>query len=138
NFPSATFPSGMTTWQRSPAAAAYAAAEAEVLPVEAQMIDFAPCSLALATAMTMPRSLKEPVGFIPSNLSQSSSHPSARASDGAAISGVSPSPSVSAGVAAVMGKSSPQRRSTPSRMAVLVGRVDADARQYGSRAGELG
>ena len=52
----------------SPALAPYAAAEAEVLPVEAQMIARAPDSSAFATAMAMPRSLKEPVGFMPSSL----------------------------------------------------------------------
>jgi len=47
--------------------AANAAAEALVLPVEAQIIARLPSSTALATAMTMPRSLKEPVGLQPSN-----------------------------------------------------------------------
>ena len=51
-----------------PAAAPYAAAEADVLPVEAQMIARAPSSSAFATATTMPRSLNEPVGFWPSTL----------------------------------------------------------------------
>ena len=32
------------------------------------MIAFAPCSTAFETAIVMPRSLKEPVGFMPSNL----------------------------------------------------------------------
>ena len=45
-----------------------AAAEALVLPVEAQMIAFDPSSTALDTAMVMPRSLKEPVGLAPSTL----------------------------------------------------------------------
>ena len=43
-------------------------AEAEVLPVEAQMMASAPSSTAFETAMVMPRSLKLPVGFMPSNL----------------------------------------------------------------------
>ena len=51
-----------------PAAAPYAAADAEVLPVEAHTIARAPASAALATATTMPRSLNEPVGFWPSTL----------------------------------------------------------------------
>ena len=50
-----------------PARAAYAAAEAEVLPVEAQITVCAPLSTALDTARTIPLSLKEPVGFRPSN-----------------------------------------------------------------------
>ena len=49
-----------------PARVAYAAAAALVLPVEAQTIAFAPSSTALATAITIPRSLKDPVGFSPS------------------------------------------------------------------------
>ena len=49
-------------------AAAYAAAEADVLPVDAQMIERAPASSAFATASTMPRSLNDPVGFAPSIL----------------------------------------------------------------------
>jgi threonine synthase len=44
-------------------AAPYAAADADVLPVEAQMIALAPSSTAFATATTIPRSLNEPVGF---------------------------------------------------------------------------
>ena len=59
----------------SPAAAPYAAAEAAVLPVEAQTIARAPSSSALATATTMPRSLNEPVGFMPSTFRWSSGMP---------------------------------------------------------------
>lgn len=51
-----------------PARTAYAAAEAEVLPVEAQMTACAPSSLARVIAMVIPRSLKEPVGLAPSTL----------------------------------------------------------------------
>ena len=50
-----------------PARAAYAAAEAEVFPVEAHIIAFEPSSTAFETAMVMPLSLNEPVGFAPSN-----------------------------------------------------------------------
>ena len=64
--PVAIFPAGMSTAQVRPARAAYAAAEADVLPVEAQMIAFAPASTALETATVMPRSLNEPVGLAPS------------------------------------------------------------------------
>jgi hypothetical protein len=45
---------------------AYAAAEAEVLPVEAHTTALAPAATAAVIAMVIPRSLKEPVGFIPS------------------------------------------------------------------------
>ena len=41
-----------------------------MLPVEAQMTALAPCSTAFDTAMVIPRSLNEPVGFMPSNLTQ--------------------------------------------------------------------
>src|SRR5437870_13645841 len=51
-----------------PARAAYAAAEADVLPVEAQMIASTPSASAFVTATVMPRSLNDPVGFWPSHL----------------------------------------------------------------------
>ena len=50
-----------------PARAAYAAAEADVLPVEAQTTARAPSSSAFPIAIVMPRSLKLPVGFAPSH-----------------------------------------------------------------------
>ena len=62
-----------------PAAAPYAAADAEVLPVEAQTIARAPASAALATATTIPRSLNEPVGFWPSTLRYRLRRPERRA-----------------------------------------------------------
>ena len=66
NFPSAILPSGITTIAFKPALAAYAAAEADVFPVEAHITIFFPCSFAFVTAITIPRSLNEPVGFAPS------------------------------------------------------------------------
>src|SRR5947207_2861745 len=48
SFPSATYPSGTMTTAVSPALAAYAAAAAEVLPVEAQMTARLPSSIAFA------------------------------------------------------------------------------------------
>ena len=45
-----------------------AAAEAEVLPVDAQMMALLPSPAACVTATVMPRSLNEPVGLDPSNL----------------------------------------------------------------------
>ena len=50
-----------------PARCAYAAAEAEVFPVEAHATARAPSSTAFETASVIPRSLNEPVGFRPSN-----------------------------------------------------------------------
>ena len=64
--PRATAPRGMRTTAWSPARAAYAAAEAEVFPVEAQTTAHAPASNARLTATVIPRSLKEPVGLAPS------------------------------------------------------------------------
>jgi hypothetical protein len=52
--------------------AAYAAIDAEVLPVEAQTTALAPSWTATEIATVMPRSLKEPVGLSPSTLSQTS------------------------------------------------------------------
>ena len=50
-----------------PARPAYAAADAAVLPVEAQMTARAPSPRALDMATVIPRSLNEPVGLAPSN-----------------------------------------------------------------------
>ena len=74
----------------SPARAAYAAADADVFPVDAQMIALAPDSTALLTASVMPRSLKEPVGLHPSTL-RYTSQPVRSDSIGAGSSGVLPS-----------------------------------------------
>ena len=68
SLPAAILPSGISTAARIPARAAYAAADADVLPVDAQMTASAPSSTALDSATVMPRSLKLPVGFIPSSL----------------------------------------------------------------------
>ncbi len=51
-----------------PARVEYAAAAAEVLPVEAQMVIRAPSSAAFDSAIVIPRSLKEQVGLRPSYL----------------------------------------------------------------------
>jgi hypothetical protein len=91
-------PSGTITAPRSPARAAYAAADAAVLPVDAQTTASEPSATAADTATVMPRSLNDPVGFAPSNLSQTS-QPTRSDTRGAGISGVSPSPSVTSGSA---------------------------------------
>ena len=70
SLPRAMCPSGMRTAQVSPARALKAAADAEVLPVEAHTTALAPSSTALEMAMVMPRSLNEPVGLAPSILSR--------------------------------------------------------------------
>src|SRR3546814_13118161 len=70
------------------------------------MTAFAPCSTARDSATVMPRSLNEPVGFIPSYLTHTSV-PVRRDSAGAGRSGVPPSPRVTTVEASV----------TPSRSA---------------------
>src|SRR5207302_3256743 len=103
SLPLAIFPAGKITAQRIPARAAYAAAEAEVFPVEAQIRVVAPRSSALETATVMPRSLNEPVGFKPSHLM--STRQSIRSLNrGAKTSGVEPSPRLTIGVASLTGK----------------------------------
>ena len=76
-----------------------------MLPVEAQTTAALPSSTAFDNAMVMPRSLNEPVGFIPSYLRKIRSLPPiSRASRGAGTSGVAPSPSVTTGVRSLTGK----------------------------------
>ena len=68
NLPRATLPAGKNTAHLNPALAAYAAREAEVLPVEAQPTVSTPSIIALVIPMVIPLSLKLPVGFDPSTL----------------------------------------------------------------------
>ena len=105
SFPSAIWPAGSTTAQTSPARAAYAAADADVFPVDAQTTALAPCSAAFDTATVIPRSLNEPVGLAPSILSQTRATPAWAARRGVASSGVLPSRSVTTGVASLTGSS---------------------------------
>ena len=55
--------------------ARYAAADAEVFPVLAQITTCAPRSFAFETAIVIPRSLNEHVGFNPSYFSHNSKSP---------------------------------------------------------------
>ena len=112
SLPIAILPSGTSTTAWMPAWVAYAAADAEVLPVDAQMTAFAPCSTAFEIAMVMPRSLKEPVGFMPSNFTNTFA-PVRADRAGAGSSGVPPSPSVTIGVASLMFRRSAYSRRTP-------------------------
>jgi len=93
SFEEAIAPAGTTIRASIPARAAYAAADAAVLPVDAHTSRVTPRSSARDTASAIPRSLNEPVGFAPSHLSHSST-PNRSESRGAARSGVLPSPSV--------------------------------------------
>ncbi|MBA7592966.1 hypothetical protein ES708_35171 [subsurface metagenome] len=97
----------------TPQPAAYAAAEALVLPVEAHIKARLPSSSALATATTIPLSLKEPVGLQPSSLKYSSPTASSFSSWEHRTSGVSPSPKVKRGVLGVMGRKSLYLNRTP-------------------------
>ena len=92
--------------------AAYAAPEADVLPVDAHTTTFAPCSTALDTANVMPRSLNDPVGFIPSTLTQMRA-PVRSDSGNASTRGVPPSPSVTIGVDSLTSRRSAYSRITP-------------------------
>ena len=80
SFPRATLPSGISTTQSRPANAAYAASEADVLPVEAQVTVSMPSSRALVTPTVMPLSLNDPVGLVPSNLTHRFCRPSSSSS----------------------------------------------------------
>src|SRR5918999_1299061 len=112
SFPRATPPRGTRTAHVSPARAAYAAAEALVFPVEAHTTALAPSSRALETATVIPRSLKEPVGLVPSYFRYTSQPVSAdRASD--RTSGVPPSRRVTSGVALDTGSRSRYSAITP-------------------------
>ena len=73
------------------------------MPVDAHIIAFEPSSTAFATAITIPLSLNEPVGFNPSYLKYKSS-PNSLERFVLFISGVSPSNSVISGVFSVTGK----------------------------------
>src|ERR1700722_4886036 len=88
--PCAILPSGTITAQVMPARAAYAAALAAVLPVEAQITAFAPSRTAAETAQVIPRSLNEPVGLAPSSFNRTFA-PTSPESTGARSGAVEPS-----------------------------------------------
>ena len=67
-----------------------------MLPVEAQITASAPAPFARETATVMPRSLKLPVGFVPSSFS-STRAPTRSEIAGASTSGVEPSFRVTTG-----------------------------------------
>src|SRR5258706_2684391 len=93
SFELAAAPPATTIVASMPARAAYADADAAVLPVDAQMTPVAPRSTARVTATLIPRSLNEPVGFAPSHLIQRST-PKRSDRRGACRSGGFPSPRV--------------------------------------------
>src|SRR6058998_1012790 len=95
----------MSTTQVRPARVEYAAAEADVFPVDAHTTALAPSSTALEMATVIPRSLNDPVGLAPSTLSHTLA-PTRSDRRGAGTSGVAPSSRVTTGVAAVTGRKS--------------------------------
>src|SRR5437660_9833825 len=103
SLPSATLPPGTTTTEGRRARAAYAAADADVLPVDAHTTALAPSSTALEIATVMPRSLKDPVGFAPSNF-RNTLAPTRSLNFGAGSTGVLPSNNVTTGVATLTGR----------------------------------
>ena len=102
SLPWAIFPSGMSTAEAIPARAAYAAADADVFPVDAHMSTFLPWWTASVTATVIPRSLNDPVGFAPSTLSHTS-QPVRSDRWFARTSGVPPSLSVTGSQSAAKG-----------------------------------
>src|SRR5439155_25986593 len=120
SFPAATPPAGTTTTARRPQRAAYAEADALVLPVEAHNSVCAPASSAFAVATAMPRSLNDPLGLRPSYLKYSRSRPTEGPIRDERTSGVDPSPSVTLGVAAVTGRWAAERSMMPALMAGML------------------
>ena len=118
--PAAILPSGTSTSGVRPAFAAYAAIEAEVLPVLAQTTAWAPSALATEMAVVMPRSLNDAVGLLPSTLSQTSA-PVRPDSHSECTSGVPPSRRVTASMPAGMSRSSRYSSMTPRHWWVLTG-----------------
>ena len=113
SLPEAMCPCGTTTKVRRPKRPPYAAADALVFPVDAQMIARLPAWIAAATATTIPRSLNEPVGFRPSSLKCNDARPR----DGPMVSdstqGVPPSPRLMRGAPGASARRSAQRAMTP-------------------------
>src|SRR5437016_11556 len=103
SLPCAILPSGTITAQVMPARAAYAAALAAVLPVEAQITALAPSRTAAETAQVMPRSLNDPVGLAPSSFRRTVA-PTSSESTGATTTGVEPSCRLTTGSPGANGK----------------------------------
>ena len=112
SLPRAILPCGISTIGVSPARLAYAAIDADVLPVDAHTTALAPCSTAIETAIVMPRSLNEPVGLLASTLSQTL-QPVSSDSQPDSTSGVPPSPRVTTGVSSLTGSQSRYSAITP-------------------------
>src|SRR5258706_8459897 len=104
---------GTSTSAGNPANAAYAASDADVLPVEAQATAGAETRRAWVTATVIPRSLKEPVGFAPSSFRLIESSPHHLATRSRRTSGVFPSGWVRISSSLTSGRTSSRKRHTP-------------------------
>src|SRR5580693_7411935 len=113
----------MRTAQVRPARAANAAADAEVLPVDAHTTALAPSSAALEMATVIPLSLNDPVGLAPSTFNTTRA-PILADSRGAGSRGVPPSSNVITGVPSDTGRnwrySSMTPRHPPPPWAVVI------------------
>src|SRR5215208_4580397 len=107
-------PAGKSTMGRSPARDAYAAADADVLPVDAQTTASAPAPADMLTATVIPRSLNDPVGLAPSTFSHTS-QPRRSDSTPASTNGVLPSPMVMTGSDSATGSHRRYRSMIPCR-----------------------
>src|SRR5439155_27368159 len=104
-----------------PARAAYAEADAEVFPVEAQMTAFVPRSIAFEMATVIPRSLNDPVGFAPSFLTKiSQPRPIRSLNRGDSVNGVFPSPNEMIGASGETGRRSRYNSMTPALLCEFV------------------
>ena len=112
SLPAATCPAGSSTMLCISARAAYAATEADVLPVEAQHTQEKPSAFAMLMAAEIPVSLKEPLGFMPWCLANRFGSLSNRAAFFSWIKGVLPSPMVTMFPRSTCGSSS-LKRHTP-------------------------
>ena len=119
SLPNAMCPAGSTTPHSRPARAAYAAADADVFPVEAQIASLAPRSTATDIAIVIPRSLNDAVGLSPSTFNHTRATPARCATRGASSSGVLPSRSVTTGVASETGRNSRYSSITPRHGAII-------------------
>ena len=116
--PAEILPCGTSTSGFRPAFAAYAAIDADVLPVEAHTQACAPSCLATDIAAVMPRSLKEPVGLSPSTL-RWTVPPVSPESHSECTSGVPPSRSVTASTPSGMSSRSRYSSTTPRQPWVI-------------------
>src|SRR5437660_8093678 len=104
------------------ARAAYAAALADVLPVDAHTTTLAPSSAAFEIAIVIPRSLNDPVGFAPSTFNITRA-PTASDRRGASTSGVLPSHKVTSGVFSVTGNRARYAAMIPFHRAMVTFRL---------------